>query len=1540
MATFKTNTSRGYYGILTVAEKSQSIPNNTTTVSYTLKMYSGGYDFSGHSVGYQVYINGKRVAYHDNSNNHKTLNTNSSITLCSGTAVVPHDNTGYKTLSVSCKIWMETSYSYLPATSLSKSGTMDLTDIARVSDLSLNKTSIIADGKSTIVATAKKTSDIFTDVLTVAIGEHSKTIEPDVGFTIPVEWCDAIPGTSALGRVKVTTYLDGEAIGSEQTNIEIIVPDSVVPVIKNINVSEAVSAVTSAFGNRHVQNLSQLNISIDAEGAHGSTVNSYTTILEGMTYIQQAFTTNVIKTAGKLTGVVSITDSRNRTYTKQFEVNVFEYEKPTVGQPKFQHIDSDSDGDKDSTKVTISYKAYDVDGQNSKSLKLLYKKTTDEGFTERLIPITAWEGTVETTINGTDPSVTYTYAAELTDKIATSSPASIATGIVVMSRKAGGTGITFFGEAEEDGLVVKGYNPLKFTDEEALAQTKKNLGIGESVDVSGDYLPLTGGILTGPLDIRGTAESIPLRTRGIVGSDGNGNVEALYLQYGANHPVHFGVGGSYTISADGSTYSGIAAKAISDANGNIIANTYAMKSELSGYALTGHNHDGTYLPLSGGTMTGPLVISGGDAVSGKGNIQLDSDGQITAKGTTATLFGKTSGSSNLLVGHSSHALLLRGSATRPTYNGGNLALYSDLSGYLTTSGTAAKATADGSGNNIVNTYATKTELAKKANDFTVELYNGNAGNPKPVKFATVNYSTCDSNNGVSAKISMVSGHGNGVSYVFLQDVIINVGYSGTVTVDNFKYFGAETPTYDSAVRQYGDVFYVIDTTNKIVDFYCLMGQYARVYQTPWKRLTYSSGGTLTQHTSCTVYSSGTKVWANNSEYATLSDLSSYSLTSHSHDGATIRPMCIELNSNGTLSGYGGFIDFHFNGNTADYTSRIIENASGTLSINGVTITSGKVVTATTFSGALSGNATSATKATQDGNGNNIASTYLPLTGGDITNSLSIGNTLSVGSDFTVWPNGHCYVKQINIPLTSNSNTKVLALKIDDNDTLCVGTSSYPINIKGGEGSNVSVNGNLYIGEKFHVDATYGICVTKQLNIPLSTDSTIKPTALIRTANNSLKIGGTSYPTILYGSGARPTYNDAELALLSDVGGGNIDVINFQDTRSVNQTPLETPQGLSVHLKSNATDGVNDGGSFHPILTLRPWHDISGGPYGQITTTQNGNLYWRVSTAGNGSSWDGWQRAVKATELSSYSLTSHNHDSVYAKTATANTYNGEQKFQNSSYCPTVTDTASGVGCAFKASRGMTNELLVDKLIMTASTGKIPFYKYTGTSGGSMTGLTEVASISSSGALTATGGGKISGRYAGGGDDEGLVIGRASNNYAGLCLGEPSGVRSVFYLMPDNSAVWRYNNGSSSYDIKHPGKAGTIALTSDIVAAAGGIYTVDLWTNNSPTSTFNEQTVPYSTTITENDLVAVCFRQHQTNANEIWAFGRVGSASRVTIGGRVSYNDSEYSLGLNRAFTANTSNITFNNASRTTTINNATSTGTVLIPVKVIAFKGVL
>ena len=52
--------------------------------------------------------------------------------------------------------------------------------------------------------------------------------------------------------------------------------------------------------------------------------------------------------------------------------------------------------------------------------------------------------------------------------------------------------------------------------------------------------------------------------------------------------------------------------------------------------------------------------------------------------------------------------------------------------------------------------------------------------------------------------------------------------------------------------------------------------------------------------------------------------------------SSIMPASIELFP-GTTAGHGGYIDFHYNNNAADYTSRIIEAPSGYVTLNGMSI---------------------------------------------------------------------------------------------------------------------------------------------------------------------------------------------------------------------------------------------------------------------------------------------------------------------------------------------------------------------------------------------------------------------------------------------------------------------------------------------------------------------------------------------------------------------------------------------------------------------------
>ena len=86
-----------------------------------------------------------------------------------------------------------------------------------------------------------------------------------------------------------------------------------------------------------------------------------------------------------------------------------------------------------------------------------------------------------------------------------------------------------------------------------------------------------------------------------------------------------------------------------------------------------------------------------------------------------------------------------------------------------------------------------------------------------------------------------------------------------------------------------------------------------------------------------------------------------------------------------------------------------------------------------------------------------------------------------------------------------------------------------------------------------------------------------------------------------------------------------------------------------------------------------------------------------------------------------------------------------------------------------------------------------------SGGIVTGL-----------LTANAGLKVCGRVVNSGDDEGIVVSPASNGYATLTLGNPTGRRSYFALPSSGNPFWRYNDGTSTFELYHPGKSGTISI----------------------------------------------------------------------------------------------------------------------------------
>ena len=170
------------------------------------------------------------------------------------------------------------------------------------------------------------------------------------------------------------------------------------------------------------------------------------------------------------------------------------------------------------------------------------------------------------------------------------------------------------------------------------------------------YLPLAGGTVTGTVTFPNGAS---INTSGYVTGTLLATTKATDLNTKPEKIAVIGTAGS----ANNHIYYRTPAEILSDINA-------ASTNDLA-----------KYLPLTGGTMTGELRVNGGDQ-SGVSKIVLETNkGQIT-NSSTGTLFGYT-GTNLLSVGHSTVKLQLRGNSTRPTYNGNDLALKSDVGGGTT-----------------------------------------------------------------------------------------------------------------------------------------------------------------------------------------------------------------------------------------------------------------------------------------------------------------------------------------------------------------------------------------------------------------------------------------------------------------------------------------------------------------------------------------------------------------------------------------------------------------------------------------------------------------------------------------------------------------------------------------------------------------------------------------------------------------------------------------------------------------------------------------
>lgn len=82
-------------------------------------------------------------------------------------------------------------------------------------------------------------------------------------------------------------------------------------------------------------------------------------------------------------------------------------------------------------------------------------------------------------------------------------------------------------------------------------------------------------------------------------------------------------------------------------------------------------------------------------------------------------------------------------------------------------------------------------------------------------------------------------------------------------------------------------------------------------------------------------------------------------------------------------------------------------------------------------------------------------------------------------------------------------------------------------------------------------------------------------------------------------------------------------IAVKDNRNNDTSTSLGDKAALFEFKGNSTDALNDGGSFHGVLTFQPWLDSTGCNTFQLAFTDNKNLWLRNAIIGN--SWSTWEK---------------------------------------------------------------------------------------------------------------------------------------------------------------------------------------------------------------------------------------------------------------------------------------------------------------------------
>lgn len=446
---------------------SQSIENNTSTVNWKMDLVAigaSGAITSSVKKAWTVTVNGTTYT----GTAVTGISGNTTKTLASGSTVIGHNDDGTKTFTFSFKqVFKGLVFDGVNVSDKSGSGSGTLPTIARASQPSCitwpEHTQNVGNFGTEISIHMNRKASTFTHTVRYKFGSQSDTIATGVTtgttWVIPLTLMNLIPNsTSGSGTIYVDTYSGSTKVGTKSCGFTATVPTSVKPTVTLA--LEDVTGNDDIYGSP-VQRLSSIKVTATGKSAYSSPIQSYTITANGATYTDAEITTDVLTASGTSRVTVTVKDSRGRSGSTYYDMNVQAYNFPTASKLTVHRCDEDGNEDEqgDYVKATVSAAITSLNSKNTAAYTLKYKKSSATSWTT--VTLTALAGTYaptnKTHVFAADSNSSYEVEFIATDRHGSASrTTSVSTAFTLINWGANGTSMAVGKVAEKSDAIELG----------------------------------------------------------------------------------------------------------------------------------------------------------------------------------------------------------------------------------------------------------------------------------------------------------------------------------------------------------------------------------------------------------------------------------------------------------------------------------------------------------------------------------------------------------------------------------------------------------------------------------------------------------------------------------------------------------------------------------------------------------------------------------------------------------------------------------------------------------------------------------------------------------------------------------------------------------------------------------------------------------------------------------------------------------------------------------------------------------------------------